>query len=89
VNTMAKIDRAQAKWERNVAASQGKWTSGVQAAVSSGAYCKGVSEFLGTAASGEACSAYNEGVSAVSGAEWAASVTGKGAKWAANYRAAY
>jgi hypothetical protein len=61
---MAGIDRAQAKWERNVAASTGKWGQGVQNAVATGAYCKGVSEFLGTAASGAACEAYSAGVSA-------------------------
>jgi hypothetical protein len=86
---MAGIDRAQEKWTRNTQNAGGKWYANTQAAVSSGAYCKGVSEFLGTAASGAACEAYNTGVSAVSAAEWQSTVAGKGAKWAANYRAAY
>jgi hypothetical protein len=81
---MAKtIAYAQAKWERKTSGAGDKWKSNVSGAA--GRYAQGVTECAGACGS-QTRSAWESGVGAVSAADFNAAISGKGAKWAENYR---
>jgi len=81
---MAKtIAYAQAKWERKTAGAGEKWKSMVSG--KEGAYAAGVTAVAG-ACGPQTRQAWSSGVGAVSAAEFNAAISGKGSKWADNYR---
>jgi hypothetical protein len=80
---MATLASAQAKWERKTANAGTKWQQATQG--KGAAYAAGLTRF-GAPPSGSVVSAYEQGVSAVSAADFQASIAGKGSKYAENLR---
>ena len=74
-----------AKWERKTANSGAKWKADTQG--SAGAYCEGLARAFGInagACMSGAGARFQQGVNAVSAAEFDQSVAGKGQKWLSN-----
>lgn len=80
---MATIQSAQAKWEAKTQNAGEKWKSGLAGA--EGRWAAGLSAF-GTPPGPMSSSAYSAGISRVSAGEFQASISGKGSKWAENFR---
>lgn len=80
---MATLDSARQKWERKTPAAVGKWKAN---SGNGSDYAAGVARFLGTPPSPGVVSRYTSGVQAVSEADFAQSISGKGQKWAENTR---
>lgn len=85
---MSTLNLAQSKWERKMSSTgPANWKKGVTGA--EGRYAAGVARFLGGGAINSArTQAYAAGVNAVGAGDFAQAVTGRGAKWAENYRRA-
>ncbi len=82
---MAKtIGMAQAKWERKTAGAGERWKRNTNGAAQR--YAQGETEFLGAPVSGSVVQAWEQGVGAVGADEFQRSISGKGGKWAENYR---
>ena len=75
---MANINEAAAKWARKTANAGAKWKD----AVGRGDYCGGFQAFVGHPTP-EACSAWSQGVSAVTAAEFQSRIAGKEGKYIA------
>lgn len=80
---MATIASAQAKWEAKMQNAGAAWKAGLTGAEAR--WAAGLSAF--GAPPGPVSSAnYSAGISRVSAADFQAAVSGKGAKWAENFR---
>jgi len=80
---VATMASAQAKWEAKMQNAGAAWKSGLAGA--EGRWAAGLSAF-GTPPGPIASSNYSSGIARVSAAEFQAAVSGKGAKWAENFR---
>ncbi len=80
---MATLESAKRKWESKTPAAAAKWKAN---SGNGSDYASGVSRFLGTPPSPAVVSRYTTGVGSVSEQDFAASISGKGEKWAANTR---
>jgi hypothetical protein len=78
------ITEAQSKWERKTSGKGAKWKAHVTGKEAK--YCKAVSDFIGAPAGG-VCAEFARGVGAVSAEDFNRAITGKGPKWATNYKA--
>lgn len=82
---MAKsLAQGQAKWERKTANAGDKWKAATNGAA--GTWAAGVSESAGGPVGPMTRAAYEQGVGAVSAQDFNSSISGKGSKWAENYR---
>ncbi len=82
---MAKsVAQGQAKWERKTANAGDKWKQSVAGAGSR--YASGLSESAGAPVGPQTMSSWEQGVGAVSAGDFNASISGKGSKWAENFR---
>lgn len=82
---MAKsLAQGTSKWERKTANVGDKWKQGVTGAGSR--YAQGLSESAGSPVGPMTLSAWEQGVGAVSASDFNASISGKGSKWAENFR---
>lgn len=80
---MATIGSAQAKWERKTQDAGGKWKAGLAGA--EGRWAAGLSAF-GTPPGPMSSAAYSSGIASVSASDFQQSISGKGSKWAENFR---
>lgn len=85
---MPTLAEAQAKWERKTANAGAKWDA-KKADMKAGFANSPKYAILGVRPGAMTINAYNQGVDAASGASLQAGVTGKGPKWAANFRAGF
>lgn len=84
---MAKtLQQAQANWERKTAGAGGRWKGNV--AGKGGEYASGIAQVIGSPPSSDIVNRWQSGVDSVSASDFQNSISGKGDKWAANYRAA-
>lgn len=77
---------AASKWERKTAGKGTKWKQDTEAA-GAGSYCRGLAEAFGiseAACMSGAGAAWQQGVAAVSAAEFDSAIAGKGQKWLRN-----
>lgn len=74
---------AQAKWEAKMTNAGEKWKAGLAGA--EGRWAQGLSAF-GTPPGPISSSNYSSGIARVTAADFQASVSGKGSKWAENFR---
>ncbi len=82
---MAKtLEYSRQKWERKTAGAGEKWKTNVSSAA--GKFAAGVTAVAG-ACGPQMRGSWEQGVGAVSAAEFNAAISGKGQKWADNYRA--
>jgi len=82
---MAKtLAQGQAKWERRTANAGEKWKAATNGAV--GRWAAGVAESAGGSVGPMTRAAYEQGVGAVSASDFNQAISGKGSKWATNYR---
>jgi len=75
---------AQKKWEEKTANAGANWKAAVQG--KGPAYAKGVSDFVGAPVAGSIVSAYERGIARTSATAFQKSISGRGSKWAENYR---
>jgi hypothetical protein len=80
---VATMASAQAKWEAKMANAGEKWKAGLSGAEAR--WAAGLSAF-GAPPGPHASAAYSAGISRISAADFQAAVSGKGAKWAENFR---
>jgi hypothetical protein len=80
---MATLESARQKWEAKTPGSAAKWKAN---SGNGSAFSEGVTRFLGTPPSAGVVSRYQSGVGRVSEQDFAASISGKGQKWAENTR---
>ncbi len=80
---IATIQSAQSKWEAKTQDAGAKWKAGLQGA--EGRWAAGLSAF-GTPPGPMSSAAYSAGIGRVSAGEFQQSISGKGPKWAENFR---
>lgn len=82
---MAKtLESAKRKWEEKTGGKGAKWKE--NATAGSSQYAAGVAKFLGESPSAAVVQRQRDGINRVSAEDFNASVSGKGEKWARNYR---
>jgi hypothetical protein len=77
------IAQGQAKWERKTGNAGDKWKQAVSGA--GGAYARGLAE-AGAPPGPQTVSAWEQGTSAVRAGDFQQAISGKGSKWAENFR---
>ncbi len=80
---MGNIQMGQAKWERKMANAGERWKAGLAGATQR--WAAGLSA-AGAAPGPMTTQAYESGISGTSAADFQQSVSGKGSKWAENFR---
>lgn len=80
---IATIDMGQRKWERKMANAGERWKAGTAGATQR--WAAGL-QAAGAAPGPLTTQAYEAGLSATSASDFQASVSGKGSKWAENFR---